>query len=602
MLRRLSFISLLTLLMFALHARAFAGVLTAEVDKTVGTIDDQFDFTVTVSGKAEGEPKFPQVDGLDVVSQGTSTSVQMGWGKYDKQVTYTFTLVPTKSGKITIPAIQLKIDDEIQATSPITLTVNEAGGAASSPGTAADATPPVFIERELSSNEIYEGEAVVSTVRFYTRLQIANASVRDNTPNTIKRVPLKGEKTYRKDVKGQTYEVTELKEVLIPQTSGVIKVEGYQIIAETVTNNGSRRSRGGSSMLEQMFGGAFMQGNVVPRRVTAPPVSITVKPLPTEGQPKNFSGIVGDFALKSDLSSRSIQAGDTLTLTLTLEGNGSVEGLASPQLDLANKMKIYPDQPSLDDQYNATNGVNGTAIFKYALVPLVNGAVNLGTISVPIFNPRTKKYETKTADLGIVEVTGEITAATSAVTPAQTSSSTASPVAQTNSDLIEPKSGAALYAQDALSPTDHWIVAALVLVPGIVWLALYIVMGARRRSRADVAGTKRHVLQKQLKTKLAEFGEHAPTDEATLVSLGQLYRDYLGTYVGSHGAALTQHEITALMQQRNVPEALRQRIVSTMSTLERPIYSGAKLQAAEWSQLRTQMQSTLQDLRKVRES
>ncbi len=590
---------------FFLPDQLDAGSLTAEVDKTVGTIDDQFEYTLTVTGSAEGEPKLPAIDGIQIAASGTSTNIQMSWGKYEKEILYRYALQPTRTGKITIPAIQLKIDGAVQASSPITLTINAVDSSGATPGGSdhqptADAAPQMFVERELNKKDIYVGEAVVSTVRFYARVQVGRASVNDNTPKLIKRVPIKGEKTYQKTINGQRYDVTEISEVLVPQDAGVFKLEGYQVIAEVAAPDGGGRRRGGrGSLLEEFMRDPFFRGaTMVTRRASAPVLTLTVKALPEAGRRADFSGLVGDFNLTVDVSARQLPAGDTLTLTLGVNGVGSVESMSSPQLDLAGKMKIYPDQPKFNDDYNAENGIRGQAEFKYALVPLVGGKLDLGSVRLQVFNPSTAKYEDKTVALGVVEVLGHVAAA-SASTPA--SRAATAPVNTRASDLVEPKNSAALSARDALQPRDYVYAAVLAGIPFVLWLVLMVIATIRRRAGTEVGGVRRQRahLRRCLRDKLAELDGQSPADESQLVVLGQLFRDYLGTYVGSHGAALTEAELTLRMQEQDLSASLREQVIAAMQVLERAVYSGHKLQASEWSKLREQLLAALDELRRT---
>src|ERR1700720_3372 len=68
----------------------------------------------------------------------------------------------------------------------------------------------------------------------------------------------------------------------------------------------------GTLFLQSMYNG------IVPKdiKIASPASELKVLPLPTQGQPKDFSGAVGDFQVSSDISPARVAAGDPLTLRL----------------------------------------------------------------------------------------------------------------------------------------------------------------------------------------------------------------------------------------------------------------------------------------------
>ncbi len=65
--------------------------------------------------------------------------------------------------------------------------------------------------------------------------------------------------------------------------------------------------------------------------VMAKPVTLSVRALPGEERPVNFSGLVGQFDLRAALDPARVRVGDPLTLTLTLTGEPYLYDLDLPQ-------------------------------------------------------------------------------------------------------------------------------------------------------------------------------------------------------------------------------------------------------------------------------
>ena len=118
----------------------WAGSLTGELDKAVGTVEDQYVYTLTATGEVEGNPVFPEVDGLEIESAGTSTNVSWINGRKSSEVAYNWLITPTREGTFAIPALQLKVDSVLQQTLPLRLEV----GKAKAP--TAGISPPIFLE------------------------------------------------------------------------------------------------------------------------------------------------------------------------------------------------------------------------------------------------------------------------------------------------------------------------------------------------------------------------------------------------------------------------------------------------------------------------
>src|SRR5260370_33339599 len=85
-------------------------------------------------------------------------------------------------------------------------------------------------------------------------------------------------------------------------------------------------ARMGWPFLQSMYNG------IVPRDITiaSPASALKVLPLPTQGQPKDFSGAVGDFQVSSDISPARVAAGGSLPPPLHITGVWTVRHSDSP--------------------------------------------------------------------------------------------------------------------------------------------------------------------------------------------------------------------------------------------------------------------------------
>jgi hypothetical protein len=141
-----------------------------------------------------------------------------------------------------------------------------------------------------------------------------------------------------------------------------------------------------------------------------------------------------------------VKIGETVTLTLTIEGRGVTSGMADPELALGDKAKVYKDKPQSEDSFDADQGVLGQRILKIAVVPTIPGDLQLGTLNIQYFNTTFGQYQDIAIELGTLHVTA--TAAAPVATPSAAARSADSPIAPKPSAPTEVRS----LAQDLLEP------------------------------------------------------------------------------------------------------------------------------------------------------
>jgi hypothetical protein len=228
--------------------------------------------------------------------------------------------------------------------------------------------------------------------------------------------------------------------------------------------------------------------------------TLEIKALPTQGRPAGFSGAVGRFDIAAELSARSANAGDPLTLQLSIAGSGNFDRVTTTGLPSSPEWKTYkPSTQSL------SAGASGKT-FTQAIVALQPGAQTVPPVAFSYFDPEKREYVTKeTAPIKV------------AIAP-----STA-PVAATPM-LGKPTPGPDEFAaDDAVHSSATGTLAPLVLRPWFVTanaallgalIAGTIVRAIRRRRAADPGKRRQAATQQAIATALAEADaaerEHDP--------------------------------------------------------------------------------------------
>ena len=204
----------------------------------------------------------------------------------------------------------------------------------------------------------------------------------------------------RRQVGNQTYQVTEIEDVLVPLKPGELTVPPHKLQVQVV-----ERRR-----VDDFFGGFgrgifdFGFSQTVPLDLESEPITIEVKRPPKKGQPASYDGVVGSFSVTGEVSGRQITKGESVTVQVTFAGAGLLGSVTPPQLPVASFAKVYEDSPVYREEPGGTDVLKSSKTFNIAVVPNRTGTFPLGVVSLPVFNPKTESYEVLQTDLGSIEV------------------------------------------------------------------------------------------------------------------------------------------------------------------------------------------------------
>jgi hypothetical protein len=568
---------------------AFAAedTISAEIDKTRGTLEDQFVYTLTIAGSPDEAPELPAIDGIDVQPAGTSTNVSIINGAMSKTQEYRFVLTPQRAGAFVIPPVTVKFKGREQSTLAIRFNVEGPSGSSSAPGnsgTAQKTADVAFVEREFSTTQPYVGQVVMIKTRFFTRARLLEASIDPKAPSTVKRVPVDGEKSYEQVIDGTPYRVIEITEAWIPLAPGKIEAAPFEFKARLRMPN--RQSRSGRSMLDEFFDDPFFGGGgrSTVRTFQSSPQTLEVQPLPTTGKPAKFNGWVGEYQLKGSLSASEVKVGETATVTIEVSGRGSLEGAQSPEFPPLADVKVYPDKAERSQSIDRDEGMVSKSVFRFALVPLKPGRLELPPVEVAVFNPVSGQYEALRAELGSMNVVGEAVAA-----PADREPRAQEEVKQTGDDLLPWKSVAApqsvrITRQDAL------------LCGGAVGASLRFWMGVwgyqlwqRKREHIDPVARR----QKAFKSFVVAWNKLDDSSDPWLAALKLMSR-YVIDKRNLSATLLTSEEIVAELQRAGVESASLAELRQHLRRLEEAAFGGGSSSA--WQDLKRTVPETLRGI------
>ena len=93
-----------------------------------------------------------------------------------------------------------------------------------------------------------------------------------------------------------------------------------------------------------------------------------MKALPIGNQPADYSGIVGQLNIKSDISGTSVKANESITLKVTVSGSGNLKLLEAPKIAFPSDFEVY--DPTINNNFKTTSeGTSGVKSFEYVIIP-----------------------------------------------------------------------------------------------------------------------------------------------------------------------------------------------------------------------------------------
>jgi len=247
----------------------------------------------------------------------------------------------------------------------------------------------------LSHTDSYLGEKVILTYELYTRFNVdgfgflENITIDGMLVNEIPSNQLGAEFIFLDGERYIKYEASQF--ILDPIRAGTYTIPSFNFQVNVVT---------GDSM-----GGFFRSSTPVYLQTEGK--ELTVRPLPSEGRPSDFSGIVGEFRVDGRYSRTELDYGDSFILYATVAGRGNLDGLTS-LAGRINGLTVYEIIRNMtetveDNQYYVNKE------FELILVPERPGTLEIPPISISYFNPVTGRYETAEIPGTLIEVLGDMT-------------------------------------------------------------------------------------------------------------------------------------------------------------------------------------------------
>ena len=504
MLRKLIF----TLAVLAISVVANAADVSFSVDYPRQVVQgNKFQISFSLRNAEGNGFKAPEVGGCKLLygpSKSSSYSSQWvnGVSSSSSSEEYTMVYRADQAGKYTVGSATVSVGGKQYSTKPFTIEIlppdrsAQQGNNRGSQSVQIDnantqtagkqvSSKDLFVRIILSKSNVYEQEAVVCTIKLYTKYQISQfiANIQPSYNGfLIEELPVSPNLNDIEHVNGENYMVAELKKcILFPQQSGKLTITSGTYDVTVVQYEQFRTPFG------------IMRQPVEKQlQVKSNTSSVNILPLP-EPKPASFNGAVGNFTVSTEIKPQVLKTYEAATYSYIIRGSGNIKYLKSPTIGFPSQFDVYDPQNNINAKPSGST-VSGTVTINYTFIPQFVGKYEIPGTEFTYFNPATRKYETLTTqkyDLTVAKGSGAASQAPKGG------------IEQKNRDILHIKTGDLHLKQEhsyAVEGFGYWLwyIIPLILLAAVLF---YYRKALKARSDMQLMRTKRanKVAQKRLR-------------------------------------------------------------------------------------------------------
>lgn len=326
---------------------------------------------------AQAQDFFPPDFGSFELIAGPSRSSEMSVinGISKSKLSYIYNIKAGKAATYYIPPAQIKTGKKTLRSNPLTIKVVKASKKDFSNISKSD---NFFIKAEVSDRSVYPGQQILLKFKLYTAVEIAGIrteyepDLREFKVQDIDLdLPVQNEM-----INNRSFSVYTIKAyVLYPLKTGQLVIPSGKFLIE---------------IPDGKSGNLFFQ-STKQYHLTTGNLKISVKKLPAN-EPPNFNGQVGDFKIKSRVTSKDQTTDEAFSMVVEIESDAFENSVIAPDLPgYLKDFEIYDPKIISQSQTFRDGKLISSRSFEYLIVPKREGKQ---TISLPytFFDPQKEKY------------------------------------------------------------------------------------------------------------------------------------------------------------------------------------------------------------------
>ncbi len=564
---------------------------SASVSKSTLSVNDRliYELKLTSDGQLRApDPTLPDFNGyFDIINSSQSNSYSIVNGHMSSTKVKKYTLLPSKPGTMTIGPSSIVINgDKLETDSfEILITTASVQAVASgttqtapqaqgnnpfqrlNPVTAGQVQGNVFSDATIDKKKVYIGEQITYTLNFYRRIQLWS-NVEYEVPKLqgfwVEELPLEEQSV--QELQGRRYYVMPLaKKALFPLQAGRLNLGAAKV-----------------GFVINPF-----DGN---RVIETTPKVVTVLPLPEQGRPRQFSGVVGNFSLSVSMNQTDVQQHSPLTLHVTLSGKGNFKTVTDLDYTENPDYKLY--KSSTSDEMLSGDTVAGSRTFEYIMIPKESGTYQTPVFTFHYFSPEQKAYKTlRTTSQEIV------------VTPSD------APLVAVSGPTSATKEEVALLREEIryLKPIDRdkksrfvgerwWFLGLCFLNLGLFLWSIGVEL-VKQFWRPDKRLLNKQrafdIAQKKMKPLEIEIKENP----SSISKVQNILLEFLSNRTGEPCLGMTQEAMRQTLNERGLIKNRVEEVVTHLDKLSFAVYAPAECESSELRGLFTKTEDLMKQLK-----
>lgn len=345
-------------------------------------------------------PELPEMEGFETRYVGPSSSVSIINRKVSLSVTHVYTIIPLEEGTFTLGPFMYDYEGKEYKADPVTIEVVSSQARVKRPRETRRLSRPrsqeedisgrIYLSMQIPRDTVYVNEIIPLTVKLHiNRMALKNVEYPKIPHEGFSIGKFEQPRQYReRDFNDNVLDVIEFQTNLFGTRPGEFELGPASLNATRIIRRSSRRGYGSGFddfFEDDFFGDFFGRYETRPIKLNSKDVPITVLPFPEEGKPDTFNGTIGNFGFELSAEPKEVQAGDPITLTMRVTGNGNFDTVTAPVMENTEGFKVY--DPTVIEEKRAEK------VFEQVIIPTSDSVTEIPKISLSYFNPSRKIYQ-----------------------------------------------------------------------------------------------------------------------------------------------------------------------------------------------------------------
>ena len=344
--------------------------------------------------------------------------------------------------------------------------------------------------------------------------------------------------------------------------------QGRPVLACVAQVRRQTKTKTGDPFFDDFFNDSFFNSGVanVEKSLKSNPLVITVRPLPEEGKPGDFSGAVGSFTFHSEVDKTRLKTNEAVTLKCTISGKGNIQLIDKLNVTFPPDFESYDPKITSDIQTTAA-GISGNQVFEYLMIPRKPGKFRIKPITFSYFDLDKKHYVTLTSPEFSIDVEKGSGEAGAVVTYAGANKEE---IKYIGSDIRHIKDGTFrlnLAGSRFFGSTGFWLMLIIPLALFILLLFMWRKRMARRSNTVLMKNLKATKIARKRLQKAEAFKKSGNQDDF-YIAISQALWGYLGDKFSINLSGLSIDSVQDALTKQNVNDAIITQFIETLNNTE----------------------------------